>query len=428
MRELDCRLKKDKSINSENHNPCLNNYINQENLIHLPDFINPEYSHIGEDEFNLLESSKSLYENSSMDIHLDNVANTPTFFKFNIKKVPQISKSMNDIYKEMNPDWDVSEEKFLDEENNDIKLKLKSISCKFDEIGNIIKIEKEIIAFASNSSKKSVIKMLDLKTGKIIKSLKGHTNYISCLINLSKKIIASSSFDKTIKLWDLTSFTCIKTFTGHSEKINSLIKINSSLIASAGGDKVIKLWKIDNKNFNFFSDSSSFKNIIGHTDEIFSMVKITETTIASTGADKTIKVWDLAEGTCMFELTGHLACVNSLIKINDTYLASGSSDKTIKIWSLETRNCENSFALADSKAVKILIKLDDQHIISSGDDKTIKIWNLPLETKVKTYVGHSKNVTSILFFNKNHLISGGEDNTIRIWDIADISYGDSYEC
>ena len=55
--------------------------------------------------------------------------------------------------------------------------------------------------------------------------------------------MASGSYDTTIKLWDITSGQLIRTLTGHTSEIQwSIDLLNSQTLVSCSGDGTIKLW------------------------------------------------------------------------------------------------------------------------------------------------------------------------------------------
>jgi WD40 repeat protein len=64
---------------------------------------------------------------------------------------------------------------------------------------------------ASGSSDKTV-RLWDIRTGKCLKILQGHTYWIrSVAFSPDGKTLASGNRDSTIKLWDVKTGECIKT-------------------------------------------------------------------------------------------------------------------------------------------------------------------------------------------------------------------------
>lgn len=72
--------------------------------------------------------------------------------------------------------------------------------------------DKKIIHLGINKA----IRIWDINTKTIIKTLVGHSDGIWCLAILSNGLLASGSFDKTIKVWDYEKGTLITTLDGHN--------------------------------------------------------------------------------------------------------------------------------------------------------------------------------------------------------------------
>ena len=58
----------------------------------------------------------------------------------------------------------------------------------------------------------ATINIWDTDTGKVIRTLEGHTKEVFCLAVLLSGRLASSSWDGTIKIWDIDNdFICLRT-------------------------------------------------------------------------------------------------------------------------------------------------------------------------------------------------------------------------
>ncbi|HEY9853934.1 MAG TPA: WD40 repeat domain-containing protein [Leptolyngbyaceae cyanobacterium] len=103
----------------------------------------------------------------------------------------------------------------------------------------------ELTEILVSGSRDRTIKVWHLETGKLIRTLTGHTGAIfSVAVSKDGKTIASGSEDKTIKLWHLETGELLSTFTGHGEAVNAVVFTpDGRTLASASLDKTIKIWQ-----------------------------------------------------------------------------------------------------------------------------------------------------------------------------------------
>ncbi|KAJ5594041.1 U3 small nucleolar RNA-associated protein 15 C-terminal [Penicillium hispanicum] len=64
---------------------------------------------------------------------------------------------------------------------------------------------------------------------------------------------------------------------------------------------------------------------------------------------------------------------------------------------------------------------DPTSVLTASDDRTVRLWDLPVETSVRTFVGHTDYVRSGSFMpgsmaSSGLLVSGSYDRTVRLWD------------
>ena len=86
----------------------------------------------------------------------------------------------------------------------------------------------------------------DLKTGKLLRTLTGHTGGICTLaIAPNGQYLVSGSEDKTIKIWHWESGEIRQTLSGHKQTVRILaIHPNGQTIVSGSDDKTVKFWRI----------------------------------------------------------------------------------------------------------------------------------------------------------------------------------------
>ncbi|WP_017715215.1 WD40 repeat domain-containing serine/threonine-protein kinase [Kamptonema formosum] len=263
----------------------------------------------------------------------------------------------------------------------------------------------------------NTIKIWNLDTGTLQKTLTGHTDWVfSVAISPDGKTLVSSSRDNTIKIWNLETGTLQKTLTGHTDWVNSVaISPDGKTLVSGSNDNTIKIWN---------PDTGTLQNTLtGHTDDVNSVaISPDGKTLVSGSSDSTIKIWNPDTGTLQNTLTGHTDGVQSVaISPDGKTLVSGSGDNTIKIWNLDTGTLQNTLTGHTDLVRSVAISPDGKTLVSGSWDNTIKIWNPDTGTLQNTLTGHTymdltSGVLSVAISpDGKTLVSGSGDKTIKIW-------------
>ncbi len=104
---------------------------------------------------------------------------------------------------------------------------------------------------------------------------------------LSNNILASGSQDKTIRIWDLNSCKLLKTLNGHVDTVSCLAKLTHDELVSGSFDKTIRIW---NWNYGEFIELKG-KPEQNHKDYVACLITLPNDMIISGSWDKTIKRW-----------------------------------------------------------------------------------------------------------------------------------------
>ena len=72
--------------------------------------------------------------------------------------------------------------------------------------------------------------------------MKGHSDVIYALVELSDKRIVSASGDRTLRVWNPIRRGCDGVLKGHSGWVQSLTLLDDGRLASGGDDHTIIIW------------------------------------------------------------------------------------------------------------------------------------------------------------------------------------------
>ncbi len=279
-----------------------------------------------------------------------------------------------------------------------------------------------------SASADSVIKLWDIRTGKLKREFRGHRSYISsCVFSPNGKMLASGG--KRVRLWDINSGQLLRVFSGREKEGPQIIlyeKGHNNIISSccfspdnkklisSSWDKTIRMWDI--------KTGKLLKVYKGHTNNVNRCsFDLQGKQVATCSDDKTVKIWEASPRPNPLTLSGHLQgeIFHCSLNQDETKLASSGSDMSIKIWNLSNGECEKTL-VGHFGAVRACYFLNqDQEILSASYDGKMKLWDIKSGRTIRTYSGHKGRIeTCAISPDKKYACSGGKDNTLRIWEIA----------
>jgi len=264
-----------------------------------------------------------------------------------------------------------------------------------------------------------------LNYGDAVKSLKGHSHYVSdVVISSDGQFAISSSWDKSLRLWELSSGKTTKRFQDHEKDVLSVaFSSDNRQIVSGSRDKTIKLW-------NILGECKFTLSEEGHQGWV-SCVRFSSATqqqplplIVSAGWDRVVKVWNLDDCKHVKNFIGHTGYINTVTVSPDSSLcASGGKDGTAMLWDLNKR--EFLYALNAGNIIHALCFSPNRYWLCAATDSCIKIWDLQKKTTIADLVPDTKNkkskkpscISLAWSSDGSTLFSGYTDSTIRVWAV-----------
>lgn len=331
-------------------------------------------------------------------------------------------------------------------------------SFAFPSFINMIKLNQDASVLAV--SLVEALQLLNMQTGKCVKTLQGHSKKVPALgFSPDGERLVSGGYDQKIKLWDTSNGRCIKTWEGKVNWLRTVVfSPDGRTLASGGIEPEISLWDIET--------GQCIGNLVGHTSSIKEVSFSHDGTMISSACDDAdARIWDAATGECLQVLKGHSTIVlSSAFSHDDKLLASSSEDNTIRLWDtttgqnlavltghsnwvqcvtfsptaplLASASSDRTIRLWDisqyqmtspSKVLTghvgmvrcVVFSPDGQTLASSSDDRTVKLWSVATGDCLQTFTGHRDWIWEVDFSaDGQFLVSGSEDNTLRIWNIA----------
>lgn len=267
-------------------------------------------------------------------------------------------------------------------------------------------------------------------------------------------VVAAGSISGDISILDVVTGTRTSTLSRHTDSVEALtFSLDGALLVSGSNDKTISLWDIQT--------GGVVRTFHGHTDWVWSVSISSDcTTIASGSGDTTIRVWDLWSGECHHVISGHNSYVTSVgfSLTNSQFLISASVDGAVHKWDAEGHQIGSAYSgygvalsldgtlfiswdqevatVRNSDSGTIVVELHvansifqrccfspNGRFVACAAGEIIYIWDITNSDPclIETFVGHTKDITSLTFSSSSLLISTSDDKSVKFWQINPLS-------
>lgn len=151
--------------------------------------------------------------------------------------------------------------------------------------------------YVASSAADKTIRLLDVPTGEVVRSLEGHTHHVLALTwQDDGQTIASASADKNVKIWNVETGEQRRTISGFSKEITAVTFVGqSNQIVTACADGLLRLYDTSNgKALRTFNASGDFLFTLSVTPDGKKLL--------AGGQSGNVRIWTLADGKLVHEL------------------------------------------------------------------------------------------------------------------------------
>jgi WD40 repeat protein len=219
--------------------------------------------------------------------------------------------------------------------------------------------------------------------------------------------------DKTLHLWDLKTGVMLKKMKGHCRDVYALaVSRDGQMIASGDGGGELIIWHGET------GELALTKPIKAHFNQINSVDFSPDGTVLATASDDAVKFWCTKTWQMQGDpIEGRAFCVR--YSPSDELLAIATS-KYIKIYNPGTRECVSSFMALDRS---LAWTPDGTRLLSAGvkGDPAIREWDPLTERLVgHPWKGHTDNINAIAIDPAGALVaSASSDKRVLLWRLSD---------
>ncbi|KXN90506.1 hypothetical protein AN958_04178 [Leucoagaricus sp. SymC.cos] len=332
----------------------------------------------------------------------------------------------------------------------------KPINLQGKALGLIIK---DGVAWIAEST--SIVKKVDLETGKTLQIYKGHSAPVATLAFCDKvvgsgdeKILITGSWDKPASDVQNQSKTLISSTDAHEDFVKALYVFPSlGLLISGSSDKIVRFWNVTNPLVG--KPLTSMGSISSHTRPVECLqgkVISKNSAVLYTGDTMgVIKVWDLSneqepsprwKASLKRELSYHRTRINDMI-YGSGQLWTASADETVQVnLDLDMQSKDKIKAphpITHPKQVRCILPIGltdigEPYLITGSEDK-IRVYDLSTFDEpelVREMDAHWHDVLSLRLWTRKSvgddgltraepwIVSTSLDGTIRKWRLVEL--------
>jgi M6 family metalloprotease-like protein len=257
------------------------------------------------------------------------------------------------------------------------------------------------------------LRLWNLRTGKELKRLKGHTGRVSTVaFHPDGRHGLSGGEDSQLLLWSLPNGKKVRSFKGHSEAVcAAAFSPNGKTMVSGSRDRTIRVWDV--------TTGKELNRLKGHAGGILAVAfSPNGNLLASASEDKTVRLWDLVSGNQTKNLSRHAAMVRAVaFSADGQYLLSGGGkgDGTARLWDVSTAKELHCLKAIAQGVAAVSISPEGSRALVAGGDR-VQVWDLERGKLQHTMSGLRSASDAVFLPDGAHvLLADGPGKTLGLW-------------
>ncbi len=279
----------------------------------------------------------------------------------------------------------------------------------------------------ASGSEDGTVKIWNLATGKIIKSLsqilsqKKISWVLSVAFSPDGNTLVPTSSEGKIKIWNTHNWKCIKTLNHKGWVLSVAFSPDGKFLVSTSSEGKIKIWNTTN-----WEDSKTLTQEEGGW--VRSVAFSPDGKFLASGSNSSIEIWNVNTWKCIKILTPEYNIYSVVFSPDGSTLVSSSDQGKIKIWDTNNWKLIKAFKGHNSTIYSVIFHQEGKIIASVARDDdykanlyghyTVKIWDTNNWKLIKTLTQNG-DAYSVAFSPDGKKLASGFNPNVKIWDTSD---------
>lgn len=237
-----------------------------------------------------------------------------------------------------------------------------------------------------------------------------HSDWVTSLVlSPDGETLVSASEDNTIKVWDVATTELQRTLDGHTDGVSSLaISPDGEAVASGSEDSTVRIWNLHTGKLE--------RALIGHHDGVRTVSFSPQGDMLASGSrDGTVRLWNVSTGMLERLLVGSrtpiLRSINAVtFSPSGDIVVGGSEDGVVRLWDAHTGELVQQLrdqnagigSLAFTPDGTVIVTASNHIINSTGD---VRLWD-PVTGKLYKIVStDERGASSVAVSPNGHLMA-----------------------
>jgi len=253
------------------------------------------------------------------------------------------------------------------------------------------------------------IRLWDVRSGKEIRQLLGHTGPISgSIFSPDSKRILTGSADQTARLWDLTTGKELYKLTGHHDRVAGVAYTpDGKMLLTSSSDGTTRLWDA--------ATGQAIRIFTGYTGAISpdgrSIVTVEESGV--------VRILNLQTKQEILQFThDHASGLSSLrFSADGKSILTGSLDGTAALWDPVNGKALQRYVGHTGSIVSAAFSPDGNSIITASGDGTARSWNMQTGQELRRFTSPAYVTGAVVSPDGNYLLTGSNEGMARLWSV-----------